>query len=389
MITHNQAHDHDPDFSSLSKDELISQIKSLQEYKRATQLEFAYRDLEQDKMRRLLSNKNLSSTQVRLFMVLINEVKRQRKELVNFNQIDVCQVEQHSGLSHSTISRELKRLESYGVFTRSDEFHERLKDGKRIIVDKVSIQFAESALSSPEEIRPGEGQERLHGGRPDRCAHCNSKKTRRIYHLICEECGHEDARYPDGWYGDRQSSQDELVADPLQVEQDAQVDGDRQSSQDEIADFVTRWCAVSGVSYNSVVSNPTAMERIRRFFSTKNLSTEELQSLYDWSYQKLSELPRAKGKKLVPPRLGNLENDYPEWSVTRRKAIESSQEQGEQEIRDQRGLFSPGAGWVPNARDGFKVDYSYFEQCKDTSPGGIDPSILNRIKCRRRKYEQD
>ena len=89
--------------------------------------------------------------------------------------------------------------------------------------------------------------------------------------------------------------------------------------------FWTQWCSISGTSYESL--NETAQKHVC-WLAEKALTTTEVQSLYDCTYDRLRAFSQATGKALIPPRLGNLVKAYPEWSQTR---IQKEREQVEEQ----------------------------------------------------------
>lgn len=109
---------------------------------------------------------------------------------------------------------------------------------------------------------------------------------------------------------------------------------------DEQANFWTRWCAIAGVS----PLNENTCKHIVDL-SARVTSTQDLQSLYDFTYDQLKELAQAKGVGVIPPRLGNLKNKLPEWEQSCKR---QSQEQAESEKAHE---HLPGTGRLSNWTD--------------------------------------
>jgi len=91
------------------------------------------------------------------------------------------------------------------------------------------------------------------------------------------------------------------------------------SLTDQEADFWTRYCAISGADYQKL--NKAAYAHVS-FFAAESLTTDDIQSLYDLAYTRLRALASSRGipeHDIVPPRLGNLKNVYPDWQASRKQ----------------------------------------------------------------------
>jgi hypothetical protein len=107
---------------------------------------------------------------------------------------------------------------------------------------------------------------------------------------------------------------------------------------DQEADFWTRWCAIA----KSPELNETAYPHVVAL-AAEITSTADLQSLYDFEYDRLRELTKAQGKgEPLPPRLGNLVKALPEWKQTqvRRKQEKEQDQEAHEHI--------PGSGSITN-----------------------------------------
>jgi hypothetical protein len=107
---------------------------------------------------------------------------------------------------------------------------------------------------------------------------------------------------------------------------------------DEQADFWTRWCAIA----RSPELNETAYTHVVSL-TTEITSTADLQSLYDFEYDRLREFAKTKGNgEPLPPRLGNLIKALPEWRQTqvRRKQEKTQDQEAHEHI--------PGSGSITN-----------------------------------------
>jgi hypothetical protein len=127
------------------------------------------------------------------------------------------------------------------------------------------------------------------------------------------------------------------------------------SLTEEQAAFWRRWCGASQTAYNSL--NETAYNHVVELAG--KILTEDLQSLYDYEFDRLGALARTRGTNFVPPRLGNLVNAHPDWSKARtQKARERTEERAAHN-------HIPGTGNMVNYTDAkaFKdeppLDYSY------------------------------
>jgi hypothetical protein len=88
---------------------------------------------------------------------------------------------------------------------------------------------------------------------------------------------------------------------------------------EEQAAFWQRWCGVSQANYNSL--NETAYKHVVEL-AGKVASTEAMQSLYDYEFDRLGALARAKGTAFLPPRLGNLVNS--DWFQVRAQKAQTA-----------------------------------------------------------------
>jgi DNA-binding PadR family transcriptional regulator len=78
--------------------------------------------------------------------------------------------------------------------------------------------------------------------------------------------------------------------------------------------FWNRWCAMTKCDPKDL--NQTAYKHVV-YLADKILTTDDLASLYEFTYTHIRELPRSTGKDPTPPRLGNLINVYQEWEQAR------------------------------------------------------------------------
>ena len=111
------------------------------------------------------------------------------------------------------------------------------------------------------------------------------------------------------------------------------------SLTEEESTFWTQWCSVSKVNYENL--NETAYHHVR-WLAGKALTTTEVQSLYDYAYDRLREFSQNTGKAVIPPRLGNLVKVYPEWAQTR-VLKDRDQDQTQKQLE-----HIPGSGRVRN-----------------------------------------
>jgi hypothetical protein len=99
----------------------------------------------------------------------------------------------------------------------------------------------------------------------------------------------------------------------------------------------------------------------------KVVTTEQLQSLYDFVYARLKSLSEDKGTNFTPPRLYNLVKVYPEWQAT------AEQKERERVEKKRPVEFVSGSGNMTNftqLRLQGKIptiDYSYREVARPTA----------------------
>jgi len=114
-----------------------------------------------------------------------------------FSRVDLGDIAQKTGVTPGTISKHLEQLIDWGAFVRTDEYEEAIKKGRQVDVDHIFLAMTEAAAQSPLNVKPTEEHpEHQWGGHREYCKKCGSQNTRRIYHVQCLECGHEDVRYP-------------------------------------------------------------------------------------------------------------------------------------------------------------------------------------------------
>ena len=306
---------------------LVTENQHLSEIERIHQQKLVDYSLQQDHLTRCIGNKAISSSQVRIFIAVLNEVRRQGQFLrmtTEYIPIDIFRIEESAALSHKTVCREIARLESYGVWSREENFKDREKRGRKIIVKKIGLRLSKLAIEQPEDIRPGAGQERKHGGYGDRCRKCKSKRVKRIFHLVCLDCGFDDPHYPEEYleefelgHLDRvpdladELGQDDRVPDLAdELGQDDRVQlGDFFFNEEQFT-FIERWRIVSKdplfiprtiQAYNDVVKLAAVHD-----------TTDKLQDAFDKEYARLTEYAKAFGRIATPPRLYNLRKQLPD-----------------------------------------------------------------------------
>lgn len=160
------------------------------------ELKIAYIEVDQDRHKRLSSSKHVSGNQKVILLAIEDEIKAKVADPQEFAHVDLMTIERKTGLAHSTICKEVHRLEEWGAFERDDTFVERQKKGRKIIVDKISLALTDLTMQSPEDISPGAGKTRNWGGGRLRCAKCKSENVRRLFHIQCLDCGHEYINRP-------------------------------------------------------------------------------------------------------------------------------------------------------------------------------------------------
>jgi DNA-binding MarR family transcriptional regulator len=151
---------------------------------------------QQDHAGRLRSNKHLSGNQKHILSYVVERIRKNAIDERSLTRFDLHDIQEHTGISQWTISKELKRLETYGAIGRYDEYVEKTKKGRKVDVDHIWLELRDILVQSPEDIvAPGENG-RNNGGKRERCPICHSENVQRIYHTRCNDCGHEDIRYP-------------------------------------------------------------------------------------------------------------------------------------------------------------------------------------------------
>jgi hypothetical protein len=81
---------------------------------------------------------------------------------------------------------------------------------------------------------------------------------------------------------------------------------------EEQSQFWDRWNALSHCGDQAF--NETAKGHVVEL-AGKVTTTTDLQSLYDYAYDRIKEFAKAKGEEPVPPRLGNLVKRYGDWKA--------------------------------------------------------------------------
>jgi hypothetical protein len=143
------------------------------------------------------------------------------------------------------------------------------------------------------------------------------------------------------------------------------------SLTEEQTNLWTRWCVISHTPYDTFNEN---MYQHVVALADKIVTTEQLQSLYDFVYARLKSFSEDKGTNFTPPRLYNLVKACPEWQAI------AGQKERECMEKKRPVEFVSGSGNMTNftqLRLQGKmptIDYSYREVARPTAsskPGNI------------------
>jgi len=156
-------------------------------------------ELEQDRYyrRNLAKNPYLSNTQKTVLDAIKDVIETGAPNNHGLVRVHYQDLRQRTNTSEKTIGKVVNQLEEWGALEREDIWIEQKRGDTKIKKDEIYLGLAPQAKLNPLNIKPSDQNfKRNHGGARDWCRKCGSQRVRRIYHLQCLDCGHEDIRYP-------------------------------------------------------------------------------------------------------------------------------------------------------------------------------------------------